>query len=242
MRLLVTRPADDAAELARRLAALGHEALIEPLLRVEPLDDATLGLAGIGGLVVTSRQALRALARNAAALIAARPLPIFTVGGATAQEARDLGCLTVIEGPGQAAGLVPLIATRAARLEGRLLHLAGERLAFDLQAALAAEGVDMETRVVYRTMPARELSPATLTALRTPILNGVLLLSPETARTWVRLLAHHGLEIEALSLTHYCLSPAVAAALGPLPQARSRTALSPSVEDLLALLTEPAAK
>ena len=32
MKVLVTRPAEDGAEIAQRLAAMGHEALLAPLL------------------------------------------------------------------------------------------------------------------------------------------------------------------------------------------------------------------
>jgi uroporphyrinogen-III synthase len=36
MRLLVTRPLDEAQELAGRLAARGHAPLVEPLLTISP--------------------------------------------------------------------------------------------------------------------------------------------------------------------------------------------------------------
>ena len=242
MRLLVTRAADDADDLARRLEALGHEAVLEPLLRIEPLLTEPLDLSGVGALVVTSRQALRVLAACPAALDAARSLPLFAVGGATAGEARHLGFPNIIEGPGQAAGLVPLISARAAQVSGRFLHLAGAHLAFDLKSALAARGIDLEVRTVYRAVPAQQLSAATVAALRAGQLDGALLLSPETARTWVRLVGQHDLVTASAALTHYCLSPAIASALAALPEAHCRTALSPSVEDLLALLTGPAAK
>lgn len=242
MRLLVTRPAEDAVALARRVEALGHEALTEPLLRIEPLLTEPLDLSGVGALVVTSRQALRVLAAEPAALDAARPLPLFAVGKATADLARHNGFRTVIEGTGPAAGLVPVIAAHGRHLAGRLLHLAGARLAFDLTTALAARGITLETRIVYRATPAQALTVQTLTALGEHRLDGVLLLSPESARTWVRLIARHGLEAAGARITHFCLSPAIAGMLAPLQGARRRIALSPSVEDLLALLDGPAAK
>ena len=90
MRLLVTRPEPDAGREAEALAARGHEAVIAPLLVIEFAEDAPLDFAGVQALIVTSRNALRAIASRRE-LAEARKLPLFAVGEATARAARDVG-------------------------------------------------------------------------------------------------------------------------------------------------------
>ena len=66
MRVLITRPEDDARPLAERLAARGIEALVEPLLIIVPVAGAELDLDGVQALLVTSANGARALARAGA--------------------------------------------------------------------------------------------------------------------------------------------------------------------------------
>ncbi|MER3408757.1 MAG: uroporphyrinogen-III synthase, partial [Thermoleophilia bacterium] len=40
MRVIVTRPPDQAEPLASRLRALGHDVVVCPLVRVEPVGDS----------------------------------------------------------------------------------------------------------------------------------------------------------------------------------------------------------
>jgi uroporphyrinogen-III synthase len=66
MRLLVTRPEPDASREAEALGLRGHEAVLAPLLTVEFCGGVPLQLDGAQGLIVTSRNALRALAAHPA--------------------------------------------------------------------------------------------------------------------------------------------------------------------------------
>ena len=65
MRLLVTRPEPDATRQAERLAARGHEPVLAPLLAHRAGNrNVPLELDGAQALIVTSRNALRALASH----------------------------------------------------------------------------------------------------------------------------------------------------------------------------------
>ncbi len=75
-------------------------AVLSPLLVIEQAKDVALDLDGAQALIVTSRNALRALSQHPA-LDAARRLPLFTVGGATAKAARELGFAKVTKGRGR---------------------------------------------------------------------------------------------------------------------------------------------
>ncbi len=109
-----------------------------PFLTVE-FCDAPLELGGAQGLIVTSRNALRALAAHRE-LDQALKLPLFAVGDATARAARELGFARVTAGPGTGVALAELISSELNPDRGPLVHLAGETLAFDLKSALERQG------------------------------------------------------------------------------------------------------
>jgi uroporphyrinogen-III synthase len=239
MRLLVTRPEPDAAREAERLAARGHEAVLAPLLAIEFVPDPPLQLEGAQGLLVTSRNALRALAFHRE-LGKACKLPLFAVGEATANAAKELGFADVISGPGTGAALAELILRKLDPKRGPLVHLAGETLAFDLKAALERHGFTVYRPVLYRAVPARELPAEALRLLKAGTLDGVILMSPRTAKTFAALLARHGLVTQGMSLVCYCLSEAVAEAVATLGL-EARVAARPREEDVLALVDSEAA-
>jgi uroporphyrinogen-III synthase len=234
MRVLVTRPEPDVRDEINALAARGHEGLPAPLLVIKQVKNVAIDLDGAQALIVTSRNALRALAHHPA-LGAARDLPLFAVGESSARAARELGFVIVIEGPGNGAGLAELIATRADPQRGRLVHLAGETMAFDVKAALEARGFSVSTPVLYRSVPAVELPGEAERSIRDGTLDGVILMSPRTARTFVALLERYGALTQGKRLVCYCISKAVAEVLTPVGF-RVRVAANKREEDVLALL------
>jgi uroporphyrinogen-III synthase len=233
MRVLVTRPEPDAVYEAEQIAARGHQPVLAPLLDIE-FCEAALPLAGAYGLIVTSRNALRALAVHPDR-VAASMLPLYAVGGATAETAWDLGFGEVTAGPGTAKGLAELIVRDVAPEWGPLVHLAGETLAFDLAAALGAHGFTVRKAVLYRTVSAKALPAEAVALIASGRPKRVMLMSPRTAQTFAALIAKHGLVTQAKSLVCYCLSEAVAEAVAPLG-CEVRVAAHPREEDILALL------
>jgi len=239
MRLLVTRPEPDASLEAEKLTARGHEPVLAPLLAIEFVSGVTLGLAGAQALIVTSRNPLRALASHRE-LESARKLPLFAVGEATASAAAKLGFAHVTKGPGTAAGLPELIGGMLQPEDGPLVHLAGETLAFELESALRVEGFSLRQPVLYRAVPARDFPAEALRLLKAGKLDGAILMSPRTAKTFALLLDRHGAVTQGKGLVCYCLSEAVAEVLAPLGL-RVRVAANPREEDVLALLDSAAA-
>jgi Uroporphyrinogen-III synthase HemD len=131
MRLLVTRPEPDALKLQAVLEDMGHEATVEPLLQVSFEGAERIELDGVQALAATSRNALRAL-RSTALLPRARALPLFTVGKATAAEARAIGFEMVVTGAGTARELITHIVSVVDPAAGLIAHLAGDTLAVNL--------------------------------------------------------------------------------------------------------------
>jgi uroporphyrinogen-III synthase len=241
MRLLVTRPEPDALKLRALLEEAGHQATVEPLLSLSFDSGDPIDLDGAQALIATSRNALRAL-KASPALVAARHLPLFAVGKATAAEARVLGFETVVTGAGTAAELVAHIVSVLDPATGVLVHLAGDTLATDLGGELEAHGFRVRQPIVYRTVPATAFADRTVEELVAHDIDGVILLSPRTAAIYAGLMGKHGLVSVARMLPHFCLSEAVARRLQPLAPIPTRIAEAPRLEEVLALVDDSAAQ
>lgn len=240
MHVLVTRPEPDSIKLVGMLQQRGYTAQAAPLSSFVPLGLDADALEGVTGLIATSRNALRAIV-GSDALEHARGLTVFAVGGATAAEARRMGFQRVVKGPGTGAEMVPLIASMVDSAEDQLLHIAGERLAYDLAGELGHLGVRVEARVVYRMVHAKALPPSVIETIRKGLLDAVLLMSPDAASIWVRLIRRHELEAAVRGVEHLCLSDAVAKRLSPLHGINVESGLTPTLEEMLALVDRAAA-
>jgi uroporphyrinogen-III synthase len=233
MRLLITRPEEDGERLAQALRARGHEPVMLPLMDIVPRPLGPLPLAGVQALIATSRNALRALADNAA-FAAAKRLPVYCVGEASAALAEKLGFKDVRTGSGTAKDLVPLIARTAKLQGGTLLYLTGEQIAFDLLPVLSALRFDVRRIVIYASEE-NSHDPDALGDILRAGLDGVVLMSPRTAQIFARLFQSAG-GADIRDLTCYCYSQAVARPLEHIDRLRIYVARQPQEGDLLALI------
>jgi uroporphyrinogen-III synthase len=231
MRLLVTRPEDDAARTAQALRARGHTVLVAPLMRMETIEGAFGG--PFAAVLLTSANAARAVSmhRRRAELIG---LPVLAVGARTAQAARESGFTQVESADGALGDLVRLVTAR--RPGGRLLYLAGEDRAGDLAGDLAAHGIAVETAVVYRTAPVDTLPAEAVRALTEQRIDAALHYSRRSALTLLRLAGEARLLNAAVKLAHYCLSDDVAAVLRESGAGRVLAAPVPTEAALFDLL------
>ncbi len=231
MRVLITRPEEDAHALAAALRARGHESLLEPLLRIEPAAGvpSPLDLDGVQAILFTSANGVRAFAR----LSQRRDLPVFAVGDASAQVARDAGFTQVASASGDVEDLARLAAARLEPGDGALYHGAGSRLAGDLKERLEGAGFTLRRVVLYQAHTASDLSQATRTALSAGKIDAVTFFSPRTAQTFVKLAQQAELAVACAALDAVCLSTAVARKLRVLPWRNVRIAARPSQDALL---------
>lgn len=241
MRLWVTRPELDAAVLRAKLVAQGHEVIIESLLRIDFEDADPIELDGVQALIATSRNGVRAAAQAPDADLM-RELPLFAVGPGTASTAEALGFGVVIKGPSTAASLLPQIIEHTDVNGGALLHLAGGNLAFDLASELRQFGYHVHQPVVYTARAARQLSDKLLERIVHGNIDGVILLSPRTAQTYVELVQAHQVSRSAKRMVHYCLSTAVAQCLSQLQPEVIKITARPRMSDILALTNQTTAQ
>jgi uroporphyrinogen-III synthase len=230
VRILVTRPREDGEDIARRLAAMGHQALLAPLLSVKFLDGAAPDLAGIQAVLVTSANGVRALARRTPN----RRPAIFAVGPQTAAAAREAGFLRVQSATGDAATLAQAVARWADPRAGILLHAAGEEASNALCERLTALGFETRREVLYRMEKAARLPEQAVQAIRQSEVDAALFFSPKSAALFAECVARDRLATDRLIAI--CISANAAAALGKLTFAEVRIATAPNQDALLTCL------
>jgi len=234
VRVLVTRPHEDAEATAAALRARGHEVVAAPLLRVELLS-ADLGTAPWAAVLLTSANGVRAATVHprCAELL---KLPALAVGDRTAEAARTAGFAQVYSAAGDADDLVRLAAARFAGAAAPLLYPAGEQRSTDIVGALGAHGIAVHTVVSYRAVAVRDLPVEAMAALAARGIDGVLHFSPRSASTFLDVVRTAGLVDSALNCFHYCLSARVAAPLAAAGAARVAIASRPEEGALLDLI------
>jgi uroporphyrinogen-III synthase len=229
MRILITRPREDAAALAEKLKARGHEVLVEPMLEIRLVADAKVDLSDVQALLFTSANGVRAFA----AAETRRDLTAFCVGDTTAATAREVGFAKVESASGNVDDLARLVRERLNAADGALLHAAGAAVAGDLAGALAQDGFTVRRAVLYAAEPVNSLSPVAAAALKARQVDMVVFFSARTAETFARLVREAGLAPALSRTVALGLSPAVLQALVGLPWAMTESARQPQEADLI---------
>ncbi len=166
LKVLVTRPREQAEPLVDALRARDFEVVEQPLIAVEPLSDEQIDVRGYDCVVVTSANGARELARR----MNAQPALIAAVGPGTADALAEQGLRAdLVADVHTQEGLVAAFGERPQRIlfvgaEGARGHLADE-LTADFVAAYRTVELDVD-----------ELPEADL----------ALLMSPSAARAYAR--------------------------------------------------------
>jgi uroporphyrinogen-III synthase len=200
-RIVITRPAEHAGPLVRTLEALGAEAVVVPLIAIEPVEDAgeLARLVGRGDhdwIVFTSANAVRA-AGSALSRTGAR---LAAVGPVTAAALRELG-LTPAFVPERFAATE--IAVGLEPLQGARVLLPQSEIAEPLLSdELRRRGAIVDEVEAYRTV---ERSPPEAERAALESADAILLASGSAARS----LAGSGVGRSALVV---CIGPTTAEA------------------------------
>ena len=200
-RIWITRAQPGADVTAERVRALGHDAIVAPLLQVSVLPDVSVDLQGVAALAFTSANGVRAFADASGE----RSLKVFAVGAATAQAARQAGFKSVLSADGDVEALAEGIAARRGELRGAVLHPGAAEPAGDLAGSLEKHGVEARRLILYETTPV-ELGAAQAETLARS--DAVLLHSPRAAQVLAQLLkTHPAPDLRALGLSKAVVKP-----------------------------------
>ena len=229
MRVLVTRPLEDALPLAESLRANSIEPVMEPLLAIHPLPDVTIDLNGVQAVLATSSNGVRVLAE----ITSRRDVPLFAVGNTTAETARTAGFETVEPAGGDVDTLARLVRDRLDPEGEPLVHVTGTVTAGDLGAALEAAGFTYRRVEIYEAREAKRLSPEAVRMLRDGDVHGVAFFSPRTAGVFLSLARKDRLIRRCKSMAAFCLSPAVAKEAQSVPWKEAVTALHSDKDSLV---------
>ncbi len=225
------RPRAEAERTARRLRALGHEAVIAPVLDVRPTG-RPLPAGRFDGLVAASARVFAARPTLPEAWLAH---PFFAVGRQTAEAARTAGFGDVRTGAGGGAALAALVVLTLPR-PARLLCLVGRDRKPVLEAALREAGFAVVTAEVYAAAPVEHWPGEALHALAAGSVDAALHYSRRSAALALRTGAAAGLVPELLRLRHVCLSDDCAKPLRDAGAERIDIAGEPEETALLTLL------
>jgi uroporphyrinogen-III synthase len=215
-RILVTRPAAQADQLGRLLAARRLQPVAVPTVAIDAassaadLDAMLAGLAGADWLVLTSANGAEALAGRLGAN--GHRLPestrIAAVGPATAEALATAG-IRVDHVPPEY--LTVAIVDGMGDLSGRRVVLARADAATpELRTALVAQGAAVEEVVAYRTIEGPGSSRDATHAALQQDLDGIAFTSGSTVRGLARLASAIDLG-RARALPAFCIGPVTAA-------------------------------
>lgn len=221
--VLITRPQPEADEFARAVRALGYDTLCEPLLEIRNFPVNCEG--EYVAVLATSPQALNA--------DLPKEIPLFVMGQASVEKARQLGFKTIFSADGDFTRFVALVAGNVPA-GSHVLYLRGDVTRHDMKAALM--GYEISDQIAYRAEAGHGLSLAAREALAQGCVHVVTLFSPRTAGLFQNFVQKEGLTEKMAGISLLCLSPAVLDSCDAFAWARTGVAPAVDSEGMLAAL------
>lgn len=207
MTVLVLRPERAARRTVEGLGAMGLDAIVSPVLAIEPLD-SPIPPGPYDAVLATSANGLRKL-KDRPEILDLVHGPLMAVGDRTAEAGREAGFTEIEVAEGDGRSLAAAVIARFRR-PARFLHAAGADRAFDLKAALGPHGHVVEIVELYRAAPASRLSQAAEDALERGEVAAVLHHSRRIAETFLSLAESAGLSEAVRATPHAALALRVA--------------------------------
>lgn len=228
MRVLVTRPPPLGERTAARLRGLGHEPLLAPLQAIRPLA-AAVPPGEFAAFAVTSANGARHA--DPALLAGLSGVAAYAVGAESARVLAAAGFDPVVTGPGDAAALARLMASRLAP-GAPVLWLAGRPRRDDLGRILQSAGHPVTIAETYEAVPALPREVEGL--FRSGPADATLVFSAEAARRLGEPALAHGLA----GTRAICISAAARNALPDMLREQARIAARPDEDAMIALLAD----
>lgn len=219
--IAITRPLEDALSLVQELQAQGMQAMPVPMLHIMHNDKAASQLSrafesAVQAIAVTSKHALAAISQ----VTAARSVPLYAVGHATAKAAKQAGFEQVHEAAGNAQSLEALLLAQCSKERGAVLYLRGKDISHDLAGALTSQGFKAEEIVAYEAQLSEALPQDYQTALSSGNVGEVRFYSERSAANFVRLVKQAKLDAAHREINCVAMSEKIAKAAAGLAWAK----------------------
>ena len=213
-RILVTRAAEQAAELVSALRDLGVEPVPVPAIAVEfapprgKLDTAAGLLHTYAWVVITSANGARAILKAAERIMTELGAPSWAAIGSATRRALEHEGIEVQFQPSESSG-VALAVELPVVVGDRVLVVRGDLADEHLAVALRARGAEVDDVIAYRTREAPERSRRLLRqATAAGPIDAVVFTSGSTVRGLVALGRDESIDV--LSIPSVCIGPATA--------------------------------
>lgn len=193
MTIWLTRPTAQSDAMAR---AMELPCIIAPVQHIVHLAPAVVGT--FDAVITTSQHAC-------AGVEGFRELPLYTVGEASAEAARQAGFAIAVPLSQDAVGLAAMVVSMHHE-PMRFLYLCGAQTRVDIKGLIEAQGHQVTQIVSYEAVAETTL-PETLLAQWSQI-RGVVLMSIGAVQAVAVLCATHGLDMRGLH--GFCISQTVA--------------------------------
>ncbi len=238
MKLIVTRPEPAASMTAEKLRALGHEVAVSPVLEIVATE-TKMPNHDFSMIIITSTNALRVLEKQGfeQSLL---DIPIYVVGGKTAQKASGLGFRNVQSAAGNAKNLVELIKSRPPSSQPSqkpALYICGKHSTSEFTDDLSNIGLNIRTWINYKANLVDQLTNNSIDFLNSGDPVGILLYSARSARQFSNLVNRHKNNYALENIKIFLLSGAIKKALPKNLKKAVRIAQKPDENSLFALIT-----
>ena len=230
-RLLITRPLQDSLAFSKQINQLNKsiKTICSPLFEIENFV-VNHDLSNIGGLIITSSNALRSLKKSCIVFSG----PVFCVGKSTALLAQSEGYHS-ISSNGNTSELRNLIKTIVVKSSEKLIYFRGEETIGKLGEHLRNENYSVEEVICYRKVPV-SLSKKTIDAITSGVICGATFFSIQTVNLFFNYVKYIPDDFVA-----FCISKEVCKtilSLYPDSHFSVRTANSPTMNDMCKLVVE----
>ena len=216
MQILITRPIQDSIELSSQISVLGHEAIVNPLLKIDYISMAEP--KGYDACLITSKHALTALKDKNVKLI--------IVGKHTHDIAISLGFANSIYAGENVAQLKQFINPNE-----RLLYCSGLDITDNL-----SEFKNITRTIVYKATPLSIPSPALINFLHSQESRAALFFSQRTAEIFINIINKYRLNVTSHDIIALSLSKKIADYLQDHGFSKSYAAEKPELQNIIEMI------
>lgn len=231
MKVLITRPEDDARVLAEEIKARGLEPVMAPLLEIVASPAALPDLDDYDALAFTSAAAVRIFAHKTLQ----RGLKCFVVGPNTKNQAEKAGFENIYCADGNALELFNLIVRHKPK---RILYCAGKDKAEPLCETLNEAGIVCDEDDVYEARAVESLPPDVVHLIEEQAIDIALFYSARTAAIFVALAEQSGVKGKLKAIKALCLSGRVLESAHAILWKRTCVCEAPDGGSMMALLDQ----